>query len=190
MPDIAREDEPTTEEIFASIRRMIAHDTDAGSAPNAAPGRIDGQASPNRKESDGSFARPAPRITPLSDTCPPMPSTAAPYEPTAKVVPERLAPDVVAPGPMCEGPTRLISEKAAATSMAALSELVAEIPRGIGSVMAPQDDHTLEFVTRELLKRLIKAWLDAKLPSLVESIVRDEIRQLVRAATSPGQAAG
>ena len=43
-------------------------------------------------------------------------------------------------------------------------------------------DRVLEEATRELLKPLLKAWLDANLPSLIERIVREEIARLAREA--------
>ena len=40
-------------------------------------------------------------------------------------------------------------------------------------------DRTLEDVVRELLRPMLKEWLDDHLPPLVERLVKDEIARLV-----------
>jgi hypothetical protein len=45
-----------------------------------------------------------------------------------------------------------------------------------------QADRTLEDVVRELLRPLLKTWLDDRLPQLVERLVQEEIARLVREA--------
>ena len=43
-------------------------------------------------------------------------------------------------------------------------------------------DKTLEALVRETISPHLKAWLDANLPDLVERIVRDEIKKMVKRA--------
>ncbi|MFO1121131.1 MAG: DUF2497 domain-containing protein [Hyphomicrobiales bacterium] len=40
-------------------------------------------------------------------------------------------------------------------------------------------DRSIEDMTKELLRGMLKQWLDENLPALVESLVREEIRALV-----------
>jgi cell pole-organizing protein PopZ len=41
-------------------------------------------------------------------------------------------------------------------------------------------DHSLEDMTREMLKGMLKQWLDANLPAIVEDLVREEIQRVAR----------
>jgi len=51
--------------------------------------------------------------------------------------------------------------------------MTAELPVGNGAL-------TLEQITRELLKPLLRSWLDAHLPALVERLVQEEVERLAR----------
>ncbi len=75
---------------------------------------------------------------------------------------------------------RLISERAAAASLAAMSELVTRSHRepNIESLSMGNANQTLEDLTRELLRPILKSWLDDNLPQIVERIVREEIGRL------------
>ena len=53
-----------------------------------------------------------------------------------------------------------------------LSEDYSELPIGNGAV-------TLEGLTRELVRPMLKEWLDQHLPMTVERLVREEIERLV-----------
>ncbi|HWE75104.1 MAG TPA: DUF2497 domain-containing protein [Stellaceae bacterium] len=75
---------------------------------------------------------------------------------------------------------RLISDRAAAASLAAMSELVSRSHRepNIESLPMGNASQTLEELTRELLRPILKTWLDENLPQIVERIVREEIGRL------------
>tara|TARA_B100000161_G_C33508975_1_gene395427 strand:- start:825 stop:1076 length:252 start_codon:yes stop_codon:yes gene_type:complete len=72
-------------------------------------------------------------------------------------------------------------ERAAETSAAfsmlnrKLNEDYEELPMGEGAV-------TLERLTRELMRPMLREWLDQHLPMLVERLVREEIERLVQRA--------
>jgi cell pole-organizing protein PopZ len=86
------------------------------------------------------------------------------------------------PAPMAAAPerNRLISDTTAAASLAALSELVSRTHRepDVQSMPLGNTNRTLEDLTKELLRPILKAWLDDNLPELVERIVREEIGRL------------
>mgnify|MGYP001285338901 FL=1 len=44
----------------------------------------------------------------------------------------------------------------------------------------PHSDRTLEDVVRELLRPLLKQWLDDNLPGIVETAVREEVERIAR----------
>ena len=62
-----------------------------------------------------------------------------------------------------------------------------ELARAVASSQASSqvqigDGRTLEQIVREALRPELKTWLDANLAPLVEQIVREEIKKLVRRA--------
>lgn len=68
----------------------------------------------------------------------------------------------------------LMSDEASAAANAAFSRLAENLmSRAIG-------DRSIEDLTRELLRIMLKQWLDDNLPDLVERIVRDEIERVAR----------
>lgn len=80
-----------------------------------------------------------------------------------------------APPPAADG--GLLSPEAAALSASALSSLQSGVLRtdaGIG------DGNTVEGIVRELLRPMMKQWLDVHLPSMVENLVREEIQRIQR----------
>lgn len=126
--------DPSMEEILASIKRVIAEDgrqatsgrPARGSRPIAAP-------SPEAREED---------VLELRDP-----------------VPEDRS---------------LISEDAVEASRQSLSAL-SSLRERTGPM---GDEHPLEAVVREMLRPLLKDWLDQNLPSLVEELVTREIARI------------
>jgi uncharacterized protein len=178
MSDIRRQDEPSMEEILASIRRIIAEDADGGAAKDAAAEQ-DILELTDKVESDGSVVSLTSRLAPRGEARETPPIAVAPYEPPSKTEPPAAEP----PKPAEPATERVISPAAAAASIAALAELARETPRVASAAgAAAGGDRALEDATRELLKPLLKAWLDANLPPLIERIVRDEIARLAREA--------
>lgn len=153
------------DEILSSIRRMISEEADGKTG--VAPAEQDILELTDRVEADGSVVSLAPR----GET---SPAAVVPDEPAAKPATE---PSVAETPPK----VGVISENVAAASIAALSELVREVPRSPAAAVASSDS-ALEEATRALLKPLLRAWLDANLPALIERIVREEIARLVRDA--------
>ena len=178
MSDIRRQDEPSMEEILASIRRIIAEDADTGGKASDPAAEQDILELTDKVEPDGSVLSLASRLAPRAETRETPPIAVAPYEPPPKTEPQ--APSIEAPKPVEPASERVISPGAAAASVAALSELAREAPRALPT--GETGDRGLENATRELLKPLLKAWLDANLPPLIERIVREEIARLAREA--------
>ncbi|MFL6844250.1 MAG: DUF2497 domain-containing protein [Allosphingosinicella sp.] len=132
MGDISQE--PSMEEILASIKRVIAED---GRQPPARPAR-------------GSRPAEAPRAPPAED-------------------------DVLElQDPVGEG-EGLVSDDAAAASRNALAALSALKERGES---LPADDAALGAAVREMLKPMLKDWLDRRLPDMVEELVTREIARI------------
>ena len=70
----------------------------------------------------------------------------------------------------------IMGDMAANLAAAALNQLVVEMPKfiGIGQGL------TLEEITKELLRPMLKQWLDAHLPGTVERLVQEEIARVSR----------
>ena len=67
----------------------------------------------------------------------------------------------------------LLSQTAATAAASAFGQLSAAIGM-------PHSDRTLEDVVREMLRPLLKQWLDDNLPQIVEASVREEVERIAR----------
>jgi cell pole-organizing protein PopZ len=82
--------------------------------------------------------------------------------------------------------SRLIGDSAAAATASAFAALRAargqtEAPRqAVADIALGNGMVTLEQIVREELRPLLKAWLDANLPELVERLVKAELERLAR----------
>ncbi len=136
-----------------------------------------------------------PRVEPPPPRIEPAPEPAA--QPSATLPPATPRPAEPAPSP-----DRLVSSATAAASVAALSQLADLGQRGEVATQPLGDaGRTLEGLVRELLRPMLrdwldanqpqlvdllrpalKAWLDANLAPLVERLVREEIQRMSRDA--------
>jgi uncharacterized protein len=190
MSDPKGQHEPSMEEILASIRRIIAEDGEPAAAP-----ATEEKAQPQRGEEvleltevveeDGTVVsitaggkRPAP------EPPPPAKPIFGVETPPPQEEPEPPPPPFVAP-PLDED-DRLVSAATESASVSALSQLSA-LGAGrdqLGNLPLGDAGRTLEDLVRELLKPMLRDWLDANLPQLVERLVQDEIRRMSREAQS------
>ena len=177
--------EPTIEEILASIRRIISED-DAPpaegeeAAPAAEP--VAAAAEPEAEPEPEAQAEPA--------AAEPEPVAAAEPEPAPPVEEEALELtekvethgdlDVVpttAPEPASEpapaSVENLVSERASTAAASAFGALSA-------AITMPRGDRTLEDVVRELLRPLLQQWLDDNLPAIVQQTVEAEVERIAR----------
>src|SRR5215472_14335952 len=230
MSQAAKAQEPSMEEILASIRRIIADDDASKAARPAEP--------PRPAAAPPAAAAPAPRSAPAPQPAPPPPAAknsqddidamfaAAEPEPepepkqngaaqqvdilelteAMEALPEPApvlrridaAQDVVeAPPPEPEpesepepealptieearrqfheqtGPDRtLLSPRTTAAVDSAFNSLA--------QTVLVQNSRTLDDLVREMLRPMLKAWLDDNLPNMVERLVRTEIERVSR----------
>jgi cell pole-organizing protein PopZ len=92
--------------------------------------------------------------------------------PLASGIPDTPAEDVLELGD-APGGEALISGKTALASKAALAAL-----SGV-SIDPRAGDNTLDGLVRELLRPMLKEWLDANLPELVERVVTREVARAI-----------
>jgi cell pole-organizing protein PopZ len=95
---------------------------------------------------------------------------AEPAPAPAYVAPEPEPEPAPAPAPVAESLVGAVAASAAASAFGKLSAAVA----------MPADGQTLDGVVRELLKPLLKEWLDANLPAIVQTAVQEEVERIAR----------
>lgn len=198
----AQQQEPSMEEILASIRRIISEDGEEadGQEPEAAAAEGSDGAAPEEEPADDDVLEltdiveedvevvgvadeqekavveepaAADEELELADTIEPDGAD----EPAAEPAPEESpqVEDGAADGaePAGDG---LMSEDKADASADAFANLL-----GAMSAATPvgAEGRTLEDIVKALMRPLLKEWLDANLPHLVDRIVREEIERVV-----------
>ena len=147
------------EDILASIRRILSEDE--------APPPTDSAASPGSALAAGLSAQPAAEE--------PGGSGVLVLDP-GMMVSEPSAPDAT-PAP----PPSLVAPEAAAAAASTIGSLMRALAADRG-MQVRSGGPTIEDIVREEIRPLLKAWLDANLPELVERLVRAEIDRVVRRA--------
>jgi cell pole-organizing protein PopZ len=163
------------EDILASIRRILSEDEApaAGTTPPAAPPAGDGVL----------VLDPAMMVTEK----PAVPEPADPEPATLEpAIPELAAPEAapeVEPTPMAALPPvaeptpGLLAPEAASAAAFSVEGLVRTLTDRTARVRS--DGPTVEDIVREEMRPLLKSWLDANLPPMVERLVRVEIERIV-----------
>jgi hypothetical protein len=186
--------EPTMEEILASIRRIISEEDKPAEGSDILDLQPPAPPPVEMKTPIMPPPRPAPRPQPAPEPViarpPPVemfdePEVRTPPPPLEDEIlimerqPEPPPPVAAAPRPAPQPewtpppPQRpLVSDPVARETAGALGRLM-------GSMMV-SSGNTLDDVVRELLKPLLKDWLDANLPQLVEAEVAKEIDRIRR----------
>jgi cell pole-organizing protein PopZ len=172
--------EPTMEEILASIRRIISEDDapaeeGAEAAPAAEPEPVEAAAEPEPEpEPEPVAAEPEPVEAAAPEPEPEPVHEEEAFELTDKVETHGDLDVMAAAEPAAPEPVEtLVSERvatAAASSFGALSAAIA----------MPKGDRTLEDVVRELLRPLLQQWLDDNLPNIVQQAVEGEVERIAR----------
>lgn len=212
MADDKAQQEPSTEEILASIRRIISEDDaageldqegaeasrtrDAAAARDAAGEDEDVLELTEIVTDDGAVASLAEAAAAEEGETPSAPEgkeQAAPPKAAAEGKPEQeqQGEPAVAEGeealvaPSAEGEEELISEAVAGIStdaFAALAEALTRERRTRDAAGLGEADRTIEQVVREELRPLLKEWLDQNLPSVVERLVKQELERMASRA--------
>jgi cell pole-organizing protein PopZ len=224
MTQPAKSQEPSMEEILASIRRIIADDDASKTAPR--PAEPPPQAAAPAPAARPAPPPPAPRVTPPepsldeAEAADPEPDSepmadvedqasdildlteqmAAPMPqpaPAPKPAPqfrtidgsfdvsydeEKPAPQM--PMPEARAPSDNNQYRAEARSNQLLSSVTSAAVDSAFNTLAQtvlvQNARTLEDLVREMLRPMLKAWLDDNLPGMVERLVRAEIERVSR----------
>jgi uncharacterized protein len=208
MTQPAKGQEPTMEEILASIRRIIADDDQPRNAAKGGepPPRMAREPQVKEEEIDSMLAQLQGTARPAPPPAPPPPASAPPEEPAADILEltEQMAVPEPPPGPAfrtIDGQSDLVFEESppepppaphpvqerrqAAESdhglmSAATTAAVDSAFNTLAQTVLVQNGRTLEDLVREMLRPLLKTWLDDNLPGMVERLVRSEIERVSR----------
>lgn len=165
MADKAPDQEPSIEEILASIRQIISDDDEkpaAAAEPAPAP-----EPEPE----------PEPEPAPADDVLELNSPLDEPEEEEIEV--DFMDNDPPPPPPVEEDDGDIISDAARAATVASLAKLTGQMPI---SRTRGYDGTTLEDIVRELLHPMLRDWMDTNLPKTVERLVQKELEKLARRA--------
>jgi cell pole-organizing protein PopZ len=165
--------DPSMEDILASIRRILNEEEAPVGTPAGAGEPADVPEDDDILVLDQSMmvsaAEPEARVQP-PEPAPPAPHVDAPRQEAAVVV--SVPPDL--PAPTLE----LVAPEAAAAAASSVSTLMRTLAAGRATQLY-SGGPTLEDMVRAELRPLLKEWLDAYLPPMVERLVRVEIERVV-----------
>ena len=178
--------EPTMEEILASIRRIISEDDAPAQAaapepelvpePEEAPLVLAEEPEPEEEVLELTEPYEAPAAETIGDLDVAEASPFPANEPTA------------APVFASDDYDTLVGESAAASAASAFAGLAASFQKSEeATASVPRDlpfmsGNTVEDMVREMLRPMLKDWLDANLPAIVEAQVRKEVERIARSA--------
>ncbi|MDP3494994.1 MAG: DUF2497 domain-containing protein [Hyphomonadaceae bacterium] len=187
--------EPTMEEILASIRRIISEED----KPAEAGGDVLDLQPPPPPVAEVKAPPPAPKPEPVVAKAPePVFEEPMEFSPPARSIDEDLMiveddePAPPPPAPIAKAappapkfewtpPAEPAAPTETLTSAPVAQHAAGALGRLMGSMLVSSTG-TLDDVVRELLKPMLKEWLDANLPQLVEAEVAKEIDRIRRLA--------
>ena len=153
--------EPSMEEILASIRRIISEDETAPAA-----------------------AAPEP-VLELSKPAPAVAAAPAPVDDDDLLVFDKEEPlPVAAPAPVAAAPFRATEQHVDSIMSEPVVSAAASSFTRLAGTLKVSDAHgqTLDGIVRELLRPMLRDWLEQNLPAVVESKVEAELDRISRLA--------
>jgi len=176
LPGVASDQ--SMEDILASIRRILNEDETREAAP-AAPAQ-----SGERRDAGQDEAGPLLLTEEMMVSAPEDPPPRSTEPPPLPPAPGSAAPEPApAPPAAAERAEALLAPAAAAAAAASVSQLLRAVTTERGAAVS-RGGPTIEEVVREEIRPLLKAWLDAHLPAVVERLVRAEIERVIGRALS------
>ena len=193
------------EEILASIRRIISEDeapAETAAAP-AAPSEPEAAPVVETSSAEAVVAAPVEVAAPaeaaveedvleLTDryetTAPASIGDLDVLETADEPFPEDpYQPQVEQPAAPVPAYDSLVGDSAAASAASAFAGLAATFQKPETPIAAPQDmpfvsGNTVEAMVQAMLRPMLKDWLDANLPGIVEAQVRKEVERIARSA--------
>ncbi len=182
MAEDKAQQEPSMEEILASIRKIISEDVDEESAqepesePKAEPESDEGDdvlELTQMVQDDGTTVELKPEESELEPEPEPEPELDIEPEPELDIEPE----------PASAEDDRLISDPTASSSAEAFANLAQALePKDLptSGLHFGSSGRTIEELLMELMRPMLREWLDTNLPAIVERLVERELRYIIR----------
>jgi cell pole-organizing protein PopZ len=175
------------EDVLASIRRIL----DEGRAEEEADGRAHGATEEDRNEAgEEVFLLEPEMMIDQADSLPDPPDITVNEPDPLPGPPEPAALIIEEPAPMADMPAEeqpaeppappLLAPEAQTAASSSLGALVRTLTERHTQLY--RAGPTLEDIVRDELRPMLKSWLDANLPPVVERLVRDEIERVVKRA--------
>lgn len=172
--------EPSMEEILASIRRIISEDEEEGAAPAAQPVSAEPKeeivepAGPTLVETAEEEIEPEGADEPLSEIDDEVGEVVGDDVAETHLETEDVQMIKNNVAEALEHDDAMLGDQQAAAAQSAFQNLSQSIRVSAG------EGRTLEDLVTDLLRPMVKEWLDANLPTIVEEKVEDEVQRLAR----------
>lgn len=199
MNDPKSQQEPSMEEILASIRRIISEDDKEAPEMGDEGASVAAEEEPAEKPEEDVFD-----LTEVVEEVAEVVDIASAQEPEPdeleielqdEVVEEPAKEEIPEPEPVMEEPVaervfeepapvedRLVSDMTDNASTGVFGALAQSVNQEYAGRPIGQPGRTLEDLVKEVVRPMLKAWLDENLQGLVERLVRKEIERMSRRA--------
>lgn len=174
--------DPSMEEILSSIRRILSEDEkEASASPPEDDVLVLDQTMLVKDEVATPAEAPAAMAAQPEPEPEPEPEPLAPAPAVMAAMPEEDVPATLAPAMDAERDSPLLANDTAESAAASIVGLVRTLA---ADRLTPvhRGGPTIEDLVREEIRPLLKTWLDAHLPALVERLVQNEIERVVNRA--------
>ncbi len=175
--------EPSMEEILSSIKRIIAEEGEGTQARSRRPRAVPQPIEPEPEEvlelsdpiPEHRFEPEPEPVAPRVQAAAPQPAVHKPVAPQPIAAPAEAAPQPTRAAPVQPAMTEepILSQRTAAASLGSLETLSKLLVKP-----EPESDGTLEGLVREMLRPMLRDWLDTHLPDMVETLVAREIAKI------------
>lgn len=169
LPPVFRQPEPVAEHVAEQVRAPVEHVSAPVVAPLPAP-----KPAPLVAEAAPVDAAPQPVAAAATEVFPEPQATIAPQ---AEIAPE--APVAEAPAAMPQFLPQIMEEAQALISQDA-SLQVARSFEELALAIDGAERRSLDEIAEDMLRPMLREWLDDNLPTLVERLVREEIERVAR----------
>lgn len=176
------EQEPSIEEILSSIRQIISDDED--DSVDEAPVAPAPEPEPEEEDDVLDLTEVVGEPAADEDSTPVEEMDIAWDEPEAEPPAPKSEPEPVRESPpaaekQAQSKDSIMTDQAASATLEGFSALLGNLAVERGSHPA---GITLEDIVRELMRPMLRDWLDQNLPPLIEKLVREELERLAHKA--------
>ena len=168
------------DEILASIRRIITDDEAPAAEANAPDPAAASASTPPAAKAKADATGGGAEVEASGGQAGKAESTKKSSNDTATVSGKNMA--ETKGGEAQDGPDSLVGDQAATDTASAFAKLTVAVKESAGepSMTMPAPGRSLEDVVRELLRPILKEWLETHLPEIVREHVEEEVARISR----------